>query len=408
VKGLYKRGRIWWLSFFHNRKRITVNTKQTEQKDAEDYAEAYRADVRRDIHDPFGAKADTLVSQTLARYLRLHIKVNRPASFERCWYILKYLRAFFWKTPVSRVRTRVDEYKAWRKAATVRTATINKEIAILKAALSKAVEYGLISDNPMRGYRLEKENNQRTRFLEGSEFYRLINAAHPDLVPILKMARYTGMRQGEILGLQWGDVDLKRGFAHLRHTKSGESRMVPLSTEVVDMLSKTPLSERQGYIFRHKSHDPIRAIKVPHDGTAQLKRQGWLMEEFRKAVRIAGISDFRGHDLRHSWASHAAMRGVDVQTIAAVLGHKTLRMTQRYTHFSAAHLKASVELAAPRKSQPNATKTLQSEPNKLAASDLTKTVKKESPQFLAGILDSKTLCPQRDSNPSYSLERAVT
>jgi integrase len=127
----------------------------------------------------------------------------------------------------------------------VQTSTINREVTILKAALSKAVEYGLLADTPMRGYRLEKENNQRVRFIEDSEFYRLLNAAHPDLAPILAMARYTGMRQGEIIGIQWSDVDLKRGFAHLRQTKSGESRMVPLSTKVVEMLSRTPLSERQ-------------------------------------------------------------------------------------------------------------------------------------------------------------------
>src|SRR5207302_2733685 len=94
-------------------------------------------------------------------------------------------------------------------------------------------------------------------------------------------------------------------------------------------------------------------------GKAML-RDGWLRNQFDKALRVAGIADFRFHDLRHTWASQAAMRGVDVQTIANVLGHKTLRMTQRYSHLSSAHLKASVELAAPRKPLPSATKTLQS------------------------------------------------
>jgi integrase len=274
--GLYKRGKIWWLSFVLNGRQISKSTKQTDRRLADNWAASYRAEVQNGRLNPFLPPREIFLSEVLARYLRTHVRVNRPASYERCCYIAKHLRTFFWKTPVSRVRARMDEYKAWRKGE-VETSTINREVAILKAALSKAVEYGLISDTPMRGYRLERENNQRVRFIEDSEFYRLLNAAHPDLAPILIMARYTGMRQGEIIGLQWYDVDLKRGFAHLRQTKSGESRMVPLSTQVVEMLSKTPLSELESYIFRHKSLDPIRAVRIPHDGTAALKRHGWLM-----------------------------------------------------------------------------------------------------------------------------------
>ncbi len=407
--GLYRRDRTWWLTFTHNGKRVTTSTKLTDRRLAERWAVSYQAEVQGGRFDPFRPTQDVYVSSVLTRYSKLHLRVNRPASYKDRTSTFKFLRAFFWKTPVMRVRSRIDEYKAWRKQ-TVKAATVNREITFLKAACSKAVEWEMIPDNPMRGYRMEKENNRRTRFLEDSEFFRLVNAAHPDLAPILIMARYTGMRQGEILNLQWSDVDLKRGFAHLRQTKSGESREVPLSTVVVDMLSKTLISERQGYIFRHISGDPIRDKKIPADGTAKLYARGWLMHEFRKAVTRAGLADTDVvfHTLRHTFGSHAAMRGVDVQTIAAVLGHKTLRMTQRYSHLSSPHLKASVELAAPRKPQPTATILLQSDQNPAGNSDLTETPKTKIPPDIEGILMSKKWRPQRESNPCYHLERVVT
>ena len=78
-----------------------------------------------------------------------------------------------------------------------------------------------------------------------------------------------------------------------------------------------------------------------------LIRLGWLRHEFLKAVRAAGIIDFRFHDLRHTFASHIAMKGGDIQALAALLGHKTLRMTQRYAHLSPGYLKATIELAVP-------------------------------------------------------------
>ncbi len=338
------------------------------------------------------------MEEAFARYITLHIKPNRPASLEKTEVVKRYCyRHFGSAMKLSTLRPRTDEYKAWRRQ-TVSAATVNREITVLHAVCRKAVEWQMMARDPLAGYKLENADNRRTRFIEDTEFYRLLTNSHSDLAPILMMARYTGMRLGEILHLCWADIDIKRGFAHLRQTKSGESRIVPLSTEIVQMLSNTLLSARQGYIFRHVSQDPIRAIKVPSDGSVALKRDGWFKEEFDKAVCRAELTDFRFHDLRHTWASHAAMRGVDMQTIATVLGHKTIRMTQRYSHLSSAHLKASVELAAPRQ-RLTATKPLQST-SSIPENDTPRESK--SPPFLEGFLK---ICPQRESNPSPGLER---
>jgi integrase len=394
--GLYKRGKTWWLSFFHQGRRVSKSTDLTDRRLAEKWAASYRAAVHEFRTNPFNA--DCTLEAAFTRYIALHVTPNRPASLEKTEMVKRYCFRYFGPTTkLSTLRPRIDEYKAWRRQ-TVSAATVNREITILHAMCRKALEWEMVARDPLAGHKLEKADNRRTRFIEDAEFYRLVNEAHPDLAPILMMARYTGMRQGEILHLRWADVDLHRGFAHLSRTKSGDSRTVPLSTEIIEMLSKTPLSERQGYIFRHVSRDPTRAIKVPSDGSVPLKRDGWLKEEFDKAVRRAELADFRFHDLRHTWASHAAMRGVDIQTIAAILGHKTIRMTQRYSHLSSPHLKASVELAAPRQ-RLTATKPLQSM-SSVPENDTTRESK--TPPFLEGFLK---ICPQRESNPSPGLER---
>ena len=378
--GVYRRGKFYWVTFSHNGKPVYQSTKQTDRKLAERFAASFQAACQEGRFNP--ARRDATVSEALARYLEIHLKPNHPASFDRASHVVKRMSGYFGAdTPLSRLRPMVDQYKAWRKQ-TVTAATVKREIIILKAACRKALEWEMISQDPLAGYKLDKVDNKRVRYIEDSEFSRLINAAHPDLAPILLMARHTGMRQGELLALQWSDLDLKRGWLCVRHSKSGESRFVPLTTTLLEMLEKTPLSEREGFVFQH-------------DGKP-LDRHGFPEHWFRKAVKLSGLMDFRFHDLRHTFASHAAMRGVDVQSLAAILGHKTLRMTQRYAHLSPGHLKTSIELAAPRMARQtpsDITKALHSSSATPPGPSARNTTKEKTPPLLAGFFSQHIGAP---------------
>ncbi len=374
--GLYKRGNTWWLNFFHNGERIATSTKQTDRTLAERWAASYRAAVQENRFLP--RAKDATLGDVLERYLEIHLRAKNPKNYVDSKYKVRFLLSkMSANTPVSRLRSLADDYRAWRMQSKVRSngdktvapATVNRELSILKSATRKALEWGMISDDPLAGFKLARVSNARVRYLEDDEFDRLMNVAHPELAPIILMARHTGMRQGEILNLEWSDVDLRRGWIRIRHSKNGEGRFVPLSARSTAMLSNTPHSNRVGLLFERHG--------------VRMDRNGWLRDQFAKAVRQAGLIDFHFHDLRHCWASHAAMRGADIQTIAAILGHKTLRMTQRYSHLSAAHLKASIELAAPRKSQETATKTLQSDPPQAASFEEPETSETRTPPFLA-------------------------
>ena len=216
-------------------------------------------------------------------------------------------------------------------------ATANRYLAALSKAFSDAVrEHHWLHENPVRRVSKEQEAQGRVRFLSDDERARLLAACRAsdlrELELIVMLALTTGMRRGEILGLRWPDVDLKRRIAVLHKTKNRDRRGVPLSAGVVALLG---------------AHAKVRRLDTdlvfPQTGKDKpIDVDRW----FGKALDRAKIEDFRFHDLRHTAASYLAMSGATPPEIAAVLGHKTLAMVKRYAHLSDAHTGAVVERMA--------------------------------------------------------------
>jgi len=148
--------------------------------------------------------------------------------------------------------------------------------------------------------------------------------AGPRLAMVL-LALGTGMRASEVLGLERERVNVKDGVAILLDTKNSDRRIVPLPQRVIDMLSSRPA--------------PLRELFS--DWT--LPR---LEKAFTQAVRTAGLKNVTFHTLRHTFASHAVMAGVDLYTLTKILGHRTLQMTQRYAHLATEHIQAAAGRAA--------------------------------------------------------------
>jgi integrase len=142
----------------------------------------------------------------------------------------------------------IEKYRQRRLAETTRhkkttkPATVNREIDCLKTIFSKAVKNGKAERNPVQGLKMLKENNVRDRILSQEEFTRLLARSPEHLKPFLKFGYYTAMRQGEIVNLYWGQVNLREGFIHLKpeDTKTNEGRDVPLTRELVEMFKAMP------------------------------------------------------------------------------------------------------------------------------------------------------------------------
>lgn len=205
-------------------------------------------------------------------------------------------------------------------------ATVVRYMAALSHAFTIAVnEWQWVEDSPMRKVKKPKESRGRVRFLDDDERAKLLNACKESsnewLYMCVILALSTGMRQAELMGLKWSDVNLKDRFIILHETKNGERRRVPLAGHGFELLQE---------------HAKIRRLDTPllFPGTIHAYKPIDLRKPFATALKRAEIADFHWHDLRHCTASYLAMNGASLAEIAEVLGHKTLQMVKRYAHLS--------------------------------------------------------------------------
>jgi len=256
------------------------------------------------------------------------------ATRQKCYKhkkgIIKRLQEKFGNSPLPSITTHeIDKYQSEILASGKAPATANRYIACLKHMMTKADEWKWISEGTLkesRKIKMLKENNKRLRYLTEDEYSRLLVAcgktrAAKWLTPIVAIAVNTGMRQGEIMGLRWDQIDMKNQMILLTDTKNGDRREVPLNEAARGAFSSLP----------HRI-----------DGGKVFKAEAFNDQPFMAALRMAGIKDFRFHDLRHTFASWLIMAGEGLATVQSLLGHKTITMTLRYAHLSQGHRSQAV------------------------------------------------------------------
>ena len=184
-------------------------------------------------------------------------------------------------------------------------------------------EWGLenvLRTNPVSLISKPRASRPRDRRLEAGELERILLACENTwFKPVVLFAIETGMRRGEILSLTWTNVHLGKRYTHLPDTKNGDSRNVPLSPQALELLGGLPRN--------------IRGDQKVFPLHFEALKSSW-----RRACCRADISDLRFHDLRHEATSRFFEKGLNVMEVAAITGHKDLRMLQRYTHLRAEDL----------------------------------------------------------------------
>ena len=224
--------------------------------------------------------------------------------------------------------------KITNRKSIISNSRVNRYMSALSSTISTAVrEWEWMEDNPLRKISKLKEPRGRVRYLTNEERESLLTACkeshNTDLYLTVILAISTGGRRAEIWGLRWKCVDLKNGFITFEETKNDEPRSVPLAGHAFELMmerSKVPRIDTDLVFPSPKNPQNRFDFRRP----------------FQIALKDAQIEDFRWHDLRHCAASYLVMAGVDMRTVAEILGHKTLQMTQRYTHLSPEHLKDAV------------------------------------------------------------------
>lgn len=308
---MYKQGSIWWTSISYNGKRIRKSLETTDKK----LAQAIEAKIRTEIVEgKYFTKQigeNKLFHAMMDKFMQEHApKVSRNMR-ESYKASLKHLLPFLGNHKLSAITPKmISEYKSLRYNGGVKPATINRELAMLSKAFNLALkEWEWVENNPMSKVPKEKEDNERDRWLNEDEEKRLLNNSSSWLKDIIVFDLHTGLRQGELLALQWDRVNLFRKTIIIQESKSGKPRTVPLNQIALSILTEKA---------------KVRNIKndlVFTNGISSRINRHNLRRAFKAAVKKSGIGDFRFHDLRHTFATRLAQRGIDIYKISKLLGH---------------------------------------------------------------------------------------
>jgi len=337
-RGLYKRGTVWWLRYAGLDGRMVYESAGTDkQREAEALLHKRKAAIKEGKQPEIKKIANYTFNELIDEYSKW---AERQRSFKSKLGFMRQLVAAFGNLPLRRFNTMmIEQYQTERMHRGNKPATINRHLATIKHMFAKAVEWDMVEEETLkriRRVRLLEENNRRLRFLNKRECQALVDACDAHLKPIVMVALNTGMRKSEILTLRWGNVDLNHGFILLDKTKNGERREVPINGTLRNVLET----------LYHGTKERPRRVDIPYlfYDMKTAKPYGEIKKSFNSACRRARIEDFHFHDLRHTFASHLVMAGVDLTTVRELLGHKTLTMTLRYAHLAPSHKVKAVDI----------------------------------------------------------------
>ncbi len=332
----YKRkdSRFWWVDLTDaSGKRVRRSTGTTDRKEAEGLEAKWKLETFRQ------QQWDEQPSRTFDELMLAYLQETRDKkSHQRDLNAAVHLHEQFSGMELNGLYARdVRAYVEWRKKS-VKHATVNRELGLLSAAINYARrEWDWDIPNPVSGRKL-KEPEGRARWISRSQSEALIRAANAEsnashLADFIRLALHTGCRKQELLGLEWTRVDLSSNLFYLeaQHTKTARRRSVPLNRSAKSVILKRAQLRAQycpgsPWVFAHKNGRRIQDVK----------------RSFTTACERAGIDDFRIHDLRHTCAAWLVSANVPLAEVKALLGHSTVKMTERYAHLAPENMRAAV------------------------------------------------------------------
>jgi len=259
----------------------------------------------------------------------------------------------------------IEKWRTGRLKCGIKPATVNRDITTLKAALSKAVEWGFLQTKSLASVKPTKvDDYAKTRYLDRDEEQRLRAALitregnlrkerlsancwrmerryellpelssegfADHLCPMILLSMNTGIRRCELFNLDWSDVNFENRLFRVGGltAKNGKTRYIPLNEEAMDVLQR----------WKHQRQETSGLVFPSRDG----KSFNNVKKAWSALLNAANIKDFRWHDIRHHFASRLVMAGVDLNTVRELLGHSDIKMTLRYAHLAPEHKAAAV------------------------------------------------------------------
>ncbi len=226
----------------------------------------------------------------------------------------------------------VERFKVLREKE-VKPVTVNIDLRSLRVAFNDAMRLHVINENPFQGTRMLRLDDAEAPFLNEKEIQRLCQVIDDqNFRQLVMFGILTCMRRGEIIHLEWEDVDIERQEIHIRNksdfrVKGGRPRTIPMHHWVHEWLRQKNRNSR--YVFSDSMGLPLKPSTVSH--------------KFKAYVLEAGLNArIHFHTLRHTGISRLQAYGVPQAEVQRIAGHTSLKTTDIYTHFEREHLHSAI------------------------------------------------------------------
>jgi integrase len=327
---LYQRGKSWYYDFQYRGNRYTGCIGPVSKTVAKEILAKKKVEAIEERYELPSKKPSPRFEIMAEEYLQYYQANRRPRSVTRHQMAFRALKPFFAAYRLADMSPfLIEKYKRSRKEQGRSEVTINRELAFLKNLFTMAITWGKASANPVSQVHFFREDNGRTRVLTDEEEARLLASCTPALQPLVITALHTGCRKSELLTLRWEHVDFRHHLITVEaaYAKNGETRSIPMTGTLTNTLQALKgEAEPAASVFLTHAETPYRHIA----------------KVFGTACRQALLADVTFHDLRHTFASRLVMAGVDLPTVQALMGHKTITMTMRYTHLAPGHKRTAI------------------------------------------------------------------
>ncbi len=338
----------WWVDFRANHMRYRKRSPENSRTGAQAFEAMLRQKLARgESIEDIEKKAEQ--EQTFAEFAEKwhaeYVVPNNKHSEQRSKrYVLNSaLIPFFGHLPVGKITTyHTEQFKAaWVKKG-VSNKTIKNYLTVLNKCLSTAYDWLELKGAPPK-IKWPKCNPTSPDFLSADECEMLLSHANGTVREMILTALRTGMRQGELKGLQWSSIDWENRSIVVRHSqddrmkmlvapKSNRVRHIPIDADVYEMLFNR--KRGTGRVF-------VDADEEPFDYHRMERR-------LTKACKDAGLRKIGWHTLRHTFTSQLLVRGVPITAAQQLLGHANITTTMRYAHLAPSTLREAIDLLNPK------------------------------------------------------------
>lgn len=334
-----QRGNSWHVDFRFNRQRIRKKSPINSCAGAKNYESILRQKLLKgeSLEKEINAELEKSFKDFAWMWFDKYVLANNKHSeIMMKKYILKlHLIPYFGKTRLNKITTfQVEQYKSKKLKKSLSNKTINNQLTVLSKCLKTAGEWFEL--NPVPKINLFKVRYNERGFLTKENARIFLKNAKGIWYEMALTALHTGLRLGELIGLEWEDIDFEKQLLTVRQSivrnkigtpKNGKSRIIPLTNDLIENFMKR--KKKNGYVFKTRLDYHLSTNNCSLN--------------IHKICEQAGLEKFGWHTLRHTFATQLAANNAPIITIKELMGHSDIKTTMRYAHLVPSTLREAIK-----------------------------------------------------------------